>query len=275
MDLSFAQPAPELAAFVSAYYYVRVDYPLIEDMERADVGYLRLMFSGHGFYNYAGGHHDPDRPVMLLGPASQTASYSISGPLDSFGCVLLPCFWGGIVDAEASDYANRALDGVPVLGEEALQLFDAMKGMRDVAAMARMMDAFLIKRIRPIPADQLAVIGKIGDWLSCRPIPSPEALYAACDLSDRQVMRLANRYFGAPPKMLARKFRALRTASRIIGTRGPVPAELDAEYADRAHMIREIKHFTGLTPRGLQINSSPIMQVTLHPDNFREDAPWT
>lgn len=275
MELSFAQPAPELAPYVSAYYYVFFDYPLIEDFERADVGYLRLMFSGHGFYNYPGGYRDPDAPVMLLGPATTTASYSITGPLDSFGCVLLPEFWGGIVDADASDYANRALNGVPALGEGALDLFAKMKGMKDVEAMGRMMDAFLIPRLRKIPDDQRAVIGKIGDWLSCLPIPAPEKLYEACDLSPRQVMRLANRYFGAPPKMLARKFRALRTASRIIGTRGPVPDTLAEEYSDRAHMNREIKHFTGMTPRNLQVNSNPIMQVTLHPDNFREDAPWT
>lgn len=275
MELSFAQPAPELAPYVSAYYYVFFDYPLIEDFERADVGYLRLMFSGHGHYNYPGGHRDPDAPVMILGPATTTASYSITGPLDSFGCVLLPEFWGGIVDAGADAYANRARDGIPALGPEALTLFEKMKGLKDVEAMGRMMDAFLLPRIRKIPDDQRAVIGKIGDWLSCLPIPAPERLYDACEHSPRQVMRLANRYFGAPPKMLARKFRALRTASRIIGTKGPVPDMLADEYADRAHMNREIKHFTGMTPRNLQVNSNPIMQVTLHPDNFREEAPWT
>lgn len=275
MQLSFAMPAPELAPYVSIYYYVYFDYPLIEDYERADVGYLRLMFNGHGFYDYPGGRRDPDCPVMLLGPATATASYSITGPLDSFGCVLLPEFWHGIVDADAGEFANRARDGVSLLGPESLDLFNRMKGMRDVEAMGKMMDAFLIPKIKPLPDDQRAIVGKIGEWLSCMPIPAPEALYDACDLSPRQVMRLANRYFGAPPKMLARKFRALRTASRLIGTKGPVPAELAAEYSDRAHMTREIKHFTGLTPRGLQINSNPVMQVTLHPDNFRAEAPWT
>ena len=275
MELSFAMPSVELSPYISVYYYAFFDYPQIEDFERADVGYLRLMFGGHGFYNYPGGHRDPDCPVMLLGPATTTARYSITGPLDTFGCVLLPEFWGGIVDAGANDYANRARDGVPILGEDALALFDRMKGMRDVAEMGRMMDAFLIPRIKALPEDHRALIAKIGDWLSCFPIPKPEALYAACAPSPRQVMRLANRYFGAPPKMLARKFRALRTASRIIGTKGPIPDALAEEYSDRAHMTREIKHFTGLTPRNLQINSNPVMQVTLHPDNFRAEAPWT
>jgi hypothetical protein len=282
MELSFAQPAPELSRYISAYYHVRVKYPLIEDFERADVGYLRLMFSGSGHYVYPGGHHDPDCPVMLLGPATTTARYSIAGPLMSFGCVLLPEFWGGIVSAGAGEFANRALDGVPLLGAGALDLFAEMKalgaerkGPPDIEQMGKMMDAFLIPKITPLPDDHRQIVETIGAWLSCLPIPAPDVLYAACNLGARQVMRLSNRYYGAPPKMLARKFRALRTASRIIGTKGPVPAELDAEYADRAHMIREIKQFTGMTPRNLQINSSPIMQVTLHPDNFRAEAPWT
>ncbi len=275
MELSFASPAPELAPYVSAYYHVYFDYPLIEDFERADVGYLRLMFGGSGFYTYPDGRRVPDCPVMLLGPASVTASYSLTGPLDSFGCVLLPEFWGGIVEASAESCANDACDGAALLGEGALNLFRRMKGVRDVVAMGKMMDAFLVPLIKPLPDDHRAIIGKIGDWLSCMPIPAPEALYDACNLSPRQVMRISNRYFGAPPKMLARKFRALRTASRLIGTKGPVPDSLSDDYADRAHMTREVKHFTGLTPRGLQVRSNPIMQVTLHPDNFRAEAPWT
>jgi AraC-like DNA-binding protein len=275
MKLTFAQPDPRLANHVSVYYHLRVDYPLIEDFERADVGYLRLMFSGRGHYNYRGGHSDPDCAAMLLGPATEIASYSVAGPLDSFGCVLLPQFWGGIAKAGADEYANRARDAAALFGPDIEALCAAMTSAPDVDAMGRLMDGFLVPRIKPLPKDQLRVIAKIGEWISAFPIPAPEALYAACDQSDRTVMRIANRYFGAPPSLLARKFRALRTASRLIGTRGPVPDALVSEYSDRAHMTREIKHFTGMTPRNLQIASNPIMQVTLHPDNFRMDAPWT
>jgi AraC-like DNA-binding protein len=275
VELSFASPTPELAPYISAYYRVYFDYPLIEDFERADVGYLRFMFSGSGFYTYPDGRRVPDCPVMLLGPASVTASYSLTGPLDTFGCVLLPEFWGGIIPATADSCANNACDGASLLGPDALNLFRRMKGMRDVAAMGKLMDEFLLPRINPLPEDHRAIIGKIGDWLSCMPIPAPEVLYEACNLSPRQVMRISNRYFGAPPKMLARKFRALRTASRLVGTKGAVPDSLSDDYADRAHMTREVKHFTGLTPRRLQVRSNPIMQMTLHPDNFRAEAPWT
>jgi methylphosphotriester-DNA--protein-cysteine methyltransferase len=146
--------------------------------------------------------------------------------------------------------------------------------METVEDMARRVDSMLLRQIKPLPGDHLETIGLIGEWLSQYPIPSTETLYGRAAFSERQVMRIANRYFGASPKMLARKFRALRTASRLIGTRGRISPELIAEYSDQAHMVREVKQFTGLTPRALQVTSNPIMQVTLHPDNFRHDTPW-
>jgi AraC-like DNA-binding protein len=275
LELTFAMPSPALATHVSIYYLIRFDYPVIEDQERADVGYLRFMFSGDGAYRFKSGALDASCPVMLLGPATEVANYTVNGPLYTFGAVLLPEFWGGIADCDATDFANRALDASSVFGSEVLGLFGELKGMATVEEMARRMDAWLLRRVKPVPEDHLKVMAKIGEWLSCLPIPSPERLYEEAGKSARQVMRLANRHFGAPPKLLARKFRALRTASRLIGTRGPIPESLIAEYSDQAHMIREIKAFTGMTPRQLQVNSSPIMQVTLHPDNFRAEAPWT
>jgi hypothetical protein len=275
MELTFAAPAPALAHHVSAYYLLHSERAVLEDTERADVGYLRFFFSGRGHFRRPDGSTDAECPVMLLGPSTETAKWSVNGPLRNFGCVLLPEFWGGLINADATDFANRALDGSIVLGPESLVLFEALKGMDDVIAMGRLVDAFLIRKIKPLPNDQLDVIRKIGAWLSCFPIPSPDVLYAATKKGPRQVTRIANRHFGAPPSMLARKYRALRTASRLMGTKGQIPDELLEEYSDRAHLSREVKTFTGLTPRQLQVNSDPVLLVTLHPDNFRADAPWT
>ena len=275
MELQFISPAPALRRCVSIYYRMRVDYRLIEDMERADVGYLRFFLSGSGSIHYASGHQDEGSAVTLMGPATETGRYTLTGPLDCFGCVLLPEFWGGIVEVDAEACANRCLEGTQFFGPDAAQHFEALSQMETIDDMAKATDAFLMRHLNAIPDDQVAVIDKIGDWLSCFPIPPTERLYEAIpDKSSRQVLRLANRHYGAAPKMLARKFRALRTASRLVGTRGAIPEVLIDEYSDRAHLSREIKHFTGLTPRQLQINSNPIVRVTLHPDNFRAQSPW-
>jgi AraC-like DNA-binding protein len=275
MDLTFAQPAPALSSHISAYYRIRLEHSIVEDTERADVGYLRFILSGKGYFEHRDGTRDYDCPILLLGPSTATSHWKLTGPLHNFGCVLLPEFWGGIVDADATDFANRALDGSALLGPDAMALCDAIGACDDVIAMGKLVDEFLIRKIKPLPSDQVDVIRKIGDWLRCSPIPSPDILYQAVDKGPRQVMRIANRHFGAPPSMLARKFRALRTASRLIGSRGQIPEELIDEYSDQAHLSREVKTFTGLTPRQLQVNSNPVLLATLHPSNFRADAPWT
>lgn len=274
MKLTFALPAPALSAYVSLYYYVDFDYARIEDIERADVGYLRFMFSGSGVYHYADGHNDRSTDIMLIGPSTMVAPYRLTGPMRCFGCVLLPRFWGGIVDQRATAFANRASDACPVFGPEILTLFGRLAAMSTIDAMARAMDDFLLPKLTPLRSEDIAVIIEIGKWLSQQPMAAPEALYAACNLSSRQVMRLSNQYYGAPPKLLSRKFRALRTASQIIGSKGSIPDALADEYADKSHMIREIKQFTGLTPRQLQVNSNPLMQASLHPQTFRTQPPW-
>lgn len=276
VELEFAPPTAALSRVVSVYYRLRMDYPLIDDLERADVGYLRFFLSGKGSILYASGQRDQTSEVTLWGPATETGHYTVTGPLDCFGVVLLPEFWGGILEIDASTCANRCLDAAPLFGPECEALFTALSGMTSIEEMAKATDAFLLRRASPLPPGQVAVIDRIGDWLRGSPIPPAQALYDSIpDLSERSILRIANRHFGAAPKMLARKFRALRTASRIVGTRGKIPPELIAEYSDRAHMTRDIKHFTGLTPRQLQINANPILLTTLHPDNFRADAPWT
>jgi len=274
MDLTFAKPSAAIANYVSDYFLNWIDYPVIHDVERADVGYLRFMLKGGGWYTFKNGAKDRGDGVHLLGPSTEIAECAIEGPMLLFGAVLLPEFWGGIANADAADYANRSLDPTDLFGPEIQTLFTQLQALSTVEEMARLTDAWLLRRVKPLPEDHIEVLGKIEAWLRCQPIPAPDRLYVETGKSDRQVMRLANRHFGAPPRMLARKYRALRTASRIVGTRGPIPDHFSDDYSDKAHLSREIKAFTGMTPRQLQVNANPILLATLHPDNFRAEAPW-
>ena len=89
-------------------------------------------------------------------------------------------------------------------------------------------------------------------------------------MSDRQLARIANRYWGAPPKALARKYTALKTASHIVARDGDVPAEALHHYSDQSHIIREVRRVTGQTPRQLRTQASSMMRLALNPANFWE-----
>src|SRR3546814_13215291 len=75
-------------------------------------------------------------------------------------------------------------------------------------------------------------------------------------MSIRSVERMTKHYYGLSPRMLARKYRAVRAAAAIArGATIDTDALGDAFY-DQSHLIREIKPFAGATP-GLFRTPSP------------------
>ncbi|KAJ8137471.1 hypothetical protein OY671_009316, partial [Metschnikowia pulcherrima] len=82
-------------------------------------------------------------------------------------------------------------------------------------------------------------------------------------LSRRQIERKCNISYGAPPKVLARKYRASRAAVAMRGGEEGVADAIDRGFYDQSHMIREVKHFTGLTPRQIRADPGSLSQLTI------------
>jgi methylphosphotriester-DNA--protein-cysteine methyltransferase len=67
-------------------------------------------------------------------------------------------------------------------------------------------------------------------------------------MSIRSVERMTKHYYGLSPRMLARKYRAVRAASALARGEGLDAAQLGDAFYDQSHLIREIKRFAGATP---------------------------
>ena len=274
MRLTFAQPDPRLSQMIGSYYLFEEDYAMIEDVRRADIGYLRFFLEGTGHQDF-GAHRIASCPAFLSGPACIYSSFTISGPMRFLGVPLLPDAWGGLLTGPANSVAGGAGEAGPLLRTPPQKLIETLRATTSIEEMKPLVDAYFLTGMRPIADDRRRVIETIRGWLSAIWFPNVAALYDACGLSDRQVTRIANHHFGAAPKALARKYGALRTASHIALHDGEIPEAALAHYADKSHLIREVKRVTGQTPRQLRTISSTIMRITLHPDNFPELRPRT
>src|SRR3546814_13889744 len=71
-------------------------------------------------------------------------------------------------------------------------------------------------------------------------------------MSIRAVARMTRHYYGLSPRMLARKYRAVRTAAAIARGETRDAAALGDAFYDQSHLIRETKRFTGATPGQLR-----------------------
>jgi AraC-like DNA-binding protein len=273
MQLEFAEPAPALSHLVATYYLLSEDYSVMEDVQRADTGHLRIFLEGSGYYEFARGKRYPSTRFFLNGPFTQNMRSVVQGPVRFIGVALFPESWGGLLGQSAADFTDRAQDAAAIIGDIADPWFDQLQSLSDIAEMAPVMDAWLTKMVKPVRADRRAVIQAIRAWLADTMFPDISDLYASLALSERQIMRISNTYFGSPPRALARTYGALKTASSIVMNEGRIPAEAIAHYADQPHLIREVKRVTGQTPRQLMHSSSPVMRITLHPSNFKELEP--
>lgn len=270
MQLTFAEPAAALKRYVLTYYMVEDEGSISEDIHRADVGLLTFVLDGSGHYDFSAGKRVVATPVVLTGPTTLSFSFSAMGPLRFVGVSLGPDFWGGIADCSGSDFADHATEPTPLLPQSPAPIVAALRDRSTLQDMAPILDTWFLAMAKPVPDEQKKHIEIIRAWLSSQTFPDVADLYEQFDISERQVIRIANRYFGAPPKKLAGKYGALRTAAHIFMNNGDISDEMSMHYADRSHLIRAVKAVTGQTPKQLKSRSRPLLGITLQPQNYRE-----
>ncbi|KMS60697.1 helix-turn-helix domain-containing protein [Sphingobium baderi] len=264
VSLRYFAPPESLCAYFGSLYIFSVTSSGYADVTRADVPQLRFRLEGQGGnYIFQDGMVLSPPDVCLLGPTFGATRFELDQPARVLGTSLLPAGWVALYGDDASAMADSAFDMAACDADYGL-LLQKLRSMEDADAMASLCWSFLGERIRPFADSTWRMLEAVDGWLMDEGSPRIETLVERTGLSARQLARLTNRYYGAPPKLLARKYRALRCSARIALDRESwqVLCE-DGGFYDQSHFIREIKHFIGLTPQQLQNEPSAVAQLTL------------
>jgi AraC-like DNA-binding protein len=189
---------------------------------------------------------------------------SVEGPVHAFGCGITPTGWAAMLGVDASGMINRAVDAHDVFGHELLRRAEHdLVAAPDLATKAAVGEALVRDLVRRRDGEALAFVRHVDAWLSGSVSPRIEDLVAATGLSRRQVERKCNALYGAPPKLLARKYRALRAAVALLSDNASLDDVLERGFYDQSHLIREIKQFTGLTPRQMKAEPTALSRLTI------------
>ncbi len=262
MKLDYAPPPADLADFVSAFYLFEGDEGALDDIERASVAQFRLSYAGVGEMHFEGMPPQTIYPVSIVGPRLSTSRIIAKGALlRVFGCGILPAGWASLTRLGADKFANRVIPASEILGPIVDDYVDRMANMADLPAMVETTTAMMRTHLsRPRPG-AAGFIGILNRWLESDMDPAVDDLAIAAGMSRRQAERLAKHYFGAPPKYLARMYRALRAANAIANSHQDWTDFVSTAFYDQSHFIREIKHFTGLTPSAVREHQSRLTQL--------------
>lgn len=262
VSLRYFAPDARLNGLISSYYLFQSDEPKISDILRAELAQARFVVRGATRLVFPEGAAIACPSAMLIGSTSSSLTFEGDGPCVVAGAGLMPAGWAALIGCSADELSDTVLPLAEVAGAIADRTLARLQsGSGDIAAALDGLFLALATRARSVP---LWFMQATDDWLTASPSPQVDDLVASTDLSARQVERLAKRYYGASPKLLARKYRALQAAVRMGTGAAPDWSEAAGEhFYDQSHFIREFKQFVGMTPNKFLVESAPIMRLTI------------
>lgn len=262
-DILYEVPQGSLSKLVSTFY--RVDYtgPGFAELERADRAQFRFHLSGEGEYHFPSGRVVAAAPVTIIGPTTAPVTGTSSGPLLVFGWGMSPSGWAALMGMDAASYVDTAFDAQQIFGESIMEVHARLAKAVDFKAQLVIGEEAATQIYRDCGSAPFEFTAIVDAWLLADIDPDVDILVERTGLSPRQLERTTKRFYGMPPKKLARKYRALRAAHALSQGRSLDDTDIGLAFYDQSHLIREVKQFTGLTPGELRSGKSELTRATM------------
>ncbi len=264
VTIRYFAPAAQLHGLISSYYWCESEMPVLTDRLRAELGQVRFILDGALTCAYDNGHVAVCPASLVSGPTAGPVTTCAYGPLRMFGAGLMPAGWSALIGADADELADTIVELGSVFGGRAEATHQAIGEAACDAERVAAADRFFTALLTASHSVPTWFTRLADDWLIASPNPSVDALVSASGMSNRQVERWTKRHYGASPKLLSRKYRALQAAVRLGCGEADTWAEAagDAFY-DQSHFIREFKQFIGVTPTAFLAGGAPVSRLTI------------
>lgn len=264
-----------LARYLNSLYVLRTGPKGVDDMMPAYSGQLLITLSGGGTMHFGKEGDGQTLPEFVQCPLTEARKFEMEGDTVILGASLNFRGWAALTGLPVNENHDDYRKLEDVLDESIASRIRAIgpqvqsgelterQGLDELAAILG--DAF-----QELPERHMQVIDTTLDWLSSSFKPEIETLLDKLPYSERQVQRLVTQFFGAPPVRLIRRYRAMRAATLLAMPQldPGLEAEIREAFYDQAHMIKEIRHFTGRTPRRLMPKEHSVVKDTLAPAGY-------
>ena len=269
-------PAPDdLKPYFNSLYTWESDEEKLVDHLPAYSGQLIVVVTGEGAMKFGPKRVSRANNPFVLAPLLQAYQFQVRGPARMLGVSLNFHGWAAMTGLPVDEYHDRVLSVKDAFSEAvhrriATLTADLRSGSVEEDAALDMLAEILRDCIAPLRDSHRQAIQETMGWLSGSMDPELSDLHRRLACSERQVQRLVTRFFGQSPVHLKRRYRAIRAATLLsMPELDPaIEAEIRNAFYDQAHLIKEIRHFTGRTPRRLQPAAGSIVTETLGADGY-------
>lgn len=264
MQLDYRMPSAAFGDALSVIGHVHALSGAIADTVPALLPNLHLRIAGRSRYSFRGGPMRDAPPATLIGATSAAFAIEMSADFEMICIGILPEGWRRAVGHPGELMVDDMIDAALVWPAGAVAaLVDAVAAVPDFARRHAAVEGFLAARASERLRADPRRIAAVRQWLETPGALSLDALAQRIDLSPRQIARLTLDCYGASPKTLAMKYRALRAAGTLAVHGAAGYERALAGYADQSHLIRDFHRFIGWTPRHFLGERQPIARATM------------
>ena len=202
---------------------------------------------------------DPSRSDTLAGPVvggvrERFYAKEHGAAVVSVGAVLRPGASLALFGVSAAELAGRHTPLADLWGPDAAALHDQLAAGHDATARLACLCRFLQRRVSHAATLPAALRDALDALSQPEPALAPriDALVRAGSISHRGFIARFRHATGLGPKRYARLMRLRGLLQAMARTPGASLADLALQcgYSDQAHMAREFRDMTGLTPSG-------------------------
>lgn len=260
-------PTADLEPWVSRVFVLEIDAPVEHRMQCAllnDTPYIRVLTDGDWEARTASGRISVGRDGYIFGPQTVRMPVAVTGPVFAAGLGIRPAAWAALSGASAGQLLNDILP-MSAVGLDPAPFQQAIADVDD--------RAYWLDKLEQAFRTMLDRLGRPEPDLICEAFDRASLIdpdFAVADFAEQHDIgqhRLARSVkcgFGLTPKGVLRRCRALDLAAQLLGVGDPAEAEdLILRYFDQSHIIREFRHFFGMTPRQFRIADQPILRLSL------------
>ena len=274
-SFEFVAAPEDLQPYLNSLYVLRAPKVAVDEMLPAYSGQLLIMVEGAGQMHFDGHGTGKTIEAFFLCTLLQAQKFELTPPTLMLGASLNFRGWAAITGLPINEHHDdfRPIDTVlpPALAARIASIAPRVRSgeLSERDALGEMASV-LRDALRPLAPRHNQVIDTTLEWLSSSFKPEIEDLQDKLPYSERQVQRLVTRFFGQPPVRLIRRYRAVRAAT-LLSMPNLDPAlesEIRDAFYDQAHMIKEIRYFTGRTPRRLLPKENSVINEMLGPDGY-------
>lgn len=252
-------PPPELAGLINTFYIIETGAGEFPETVPAYSAQLLLLVRGNITFTFADGTIATSSTVSINAPQLRSADCVMEGPLLEVGASLTHIAWQRLANLPADAVHDQLIPASAILtAEQVAALEAAAQACAEGHIAAEDLCVHLAEVVsagrHPLRPDHVAAAEAMLRWLVSGFDPDLADLYASSGFSPRQLQRISRRFFGVAPAQVLKRFRAHRAAMALAqpGISAEVFDALMATYFDQAHLIRDIRRYTGRTPSQLR-----------------------